>query len=136
MDKEVTKQVSNILYNAKCPIASFYVWIVIFMMIYFVAWMPEQTLEVDKNSKNVKVIKVDGKLRSVLVLSVIAGGIIGYYIVNQGCKSLGERSLWSIVWFLVALTVMGLVLQIGLAYAERIQLSTAGDVLRYLENTN
>lgn len=128
-----TDMIKKVFYDQDCPLSSFFVWVVIFVAIYFLFWMPDnQVILRTQHTKPFRIIKVSGRLRSVLALSTLLGGVVGYYVVKQGCSDQKGRSLWSVLWFFVSLVVLSLISQVCLAFAEKITLSDASTLMKEL----
>lgn len=120
--KTVTNQL-NFLWDPVCPFRSLYIWLMIFMVIYYTAWVPDTFYEIHDDKKSLKETNVTSRDRVYLVLSVLIGGWVGSRIIQEGCNRVGP--LWAILWFLVALMIPTFLSQIALAFVEKKTLPSA-----------
>jgi hypothetical protein len=123
----------NRIWDKKCPFGSLYLWILFFLSIYYLFFIPEIQLDVHKDGKTIDHKTVDKNLRGYLFLTVVGSGIVGYYIVNKGCSSAGE--IWSGLWFLVALAITMVALQLVLAARENVTIPQGVDLLRQINQS-
>lgn len=119
----------NYLWDQSCPFGSLFLWLTAFMALYYLFWLPNQTVSIE-NGTTIVSKNVNNTLRGWLFLATIVSGIIGYMVIRKGCVNAGPG--WSVLWFIVALVITSLVTQVILAAAEKISLPNADKLLQQL----
>ena len=122
------KQVLNKVWDASCPFASLFLWIMIIMSLYYLFIMPDISVKIDQDQ--VKAEKVTRTLRGWLFLVTLTSGIVGFQIIRQGCDKVGIQ--WSVLWFLAAWILSWFATRVVLASVERITLAQASDLLKQM----
>lgn len=125
----ITDQVNsvfNFLWDKTCPFGSLYVWIMTYLGLYYLFWLPEINLKLQDGTLTTR--KVDKTLRGWLFLSVLASTVLGYLIIKKGCNNAGPS--WAFIWFIIALIVSFAITQIILSLTENVTVPNALELVK------
>ena len=123
------KTVWSKVWDASCPFASLFLWMMVAMALYYLFLMPSVSVKIEDN--NVKAVKVTRTLRGWLFLTTLLGGFIGFNIIRQGCEKAGSQ--WSVIWFVSAFALTWIITRLVLASVEKISLSDASTLMQKLD---
>ena len=123
----------NFLWDKNCPFGSLYIWVMIGLGLYYLFWLPDLTLELSQDG-TLDTRKVNKTLRGFLLITVIVGGFIGYYIIRKGCTSAGPG--WAILWFIISLIVVLVCIQVILGLSDKVSIPNAYELVKQINKKN
>jgi hypothetical protein len=127
------KTLLKTLLDEECPLASIFIWLNVYLVIYYLFFLPDFTLHVKEDNQTVVAKKTTKELRGWLVLAVVLSTIAGTWIIKRGCVRAGPW--WAIIWFLVALLIRIMITELILASVEHVSLPGGWELLKQVDKS-